>query len=62
MKISLLKEQKNRSKMQPQSSSFLTSATIDKLNLNKLKERQSKLMGLALSMGLGKFIHFIADD
>jgi len=43
-------DQKN---IQAMSRSFLTSTTVDKINLSKLKERQTKLLKITVSMGLG---------
>ena len=40
--------------IQPMSRSFLTSTTVDKINLTKLKERQTKLLNITVSMGLVK--------
>ena len=40
-------------KIQAMSRSFLTSTTVDKINLSKLKERQTKLLKITVSMGLG---------
>jgi tetratricopeptide (TPR) repeat protein len=42
-------DQKN---IQAMSRSFLTSTTVDKINLSKLKERQTKLLKITVSMGL----------
>jgi len=39
-------------KSQGPSRAFLTSTTVDKINLARLKERQSKLLEITVSMGL----------